>query len=105
MGTQNQRPTQNQPIGYYDQVPVMNWGHAVSWGRGVWVSVSDIDRVGQPELKHKTKHIRIDKIRNPTPEHPKDHFARSVIRAPNSRHAQCLGNAIKYEYEEFLRNF
>ena len=29
----------------------MNWDHAVSWGRGVWVSVSDIGRVGQPELK------------------------------------------------------
>ena len=28
----------------------MNWDHAVSWGRGVWVSVSDIGRVGQPEL-------------------------------------------------------
>ena len=24
----------------------MNWDHAVSWGRGVWVSVSDIGRVG-----------------------------------------------------------
>ena len=24
----------------------MNWDHAVSWGRGVWVSVSDISRVG-----------------------------------------------------------
>ena len=28
----------------------MNWDHAVSWGRGVWVSVSDIGRVGQPEF-------------------------------------------------------
>ena len=28
----------------------MNWDHAVSWGRGVWVSVSDIGRVGQTEL-------------------------------------------------------
>ena len=25
---------------------VMNWDHAVSWGWGVWVSVSDIGRVG-----------------------------------------------------------
>ena len=24
----------------------MNWDHAVSWGRGVWVSVSDIGRAG-----------------------------------------------------------
>ena len=24
----------------------MNWNHAVSWGWGVWVSVSDIGRVG-----------------------------------------------------------
>ena len=24
----------------------MNWDHAVNWGRGVWVSVSDIGRVG-----------------------------------------------------------
>ena len=30
----------------YDQAPAMNWDHAVSWGRGVWVSVSDIGRVG-----------------------------------------------------------
>ena len=28
----------------------MNWDHAVSWGREVWVSVSDIGGVGQPEL-------------------------------------------------------
>ena len=25
--------------------PAMNWDHAVSWGRGVWVRVSDTDRV------------------------------------------------------------
>ena len=42
----NQRRTQNQPTRYYDQAPAMNWDHAVSWGRGVWVSVSDIGRVG-----------------------------------------------------------
>ena len=30
--------------------PAMNWDHAVRWGSGVWVSVSDIGRVGQPEL-------------------------------------------------------
>ena len=41
---------------YYDQAPAMIWDHAVSWGRGVWVSVSDIGRVGlgrvgQPESK------------------------------------------------------
>ena len=29
--------------------PAMNWDHTVSWGREVWVSVSDIGRVGQPE--------------------------------------------------------
>ena len=28
----------------------MNWDHAVSWGRGVWIRVSDIGRVGQTEL-------------------------------------------------------
>ena len=47
----NQRRTQNQPTRYYDQAPAMNWDHAVSWGRGVWVSVSDIGWIGQPELK------------------------------------------------------
>ena len=49
------RRTQNQPTGYDDQAPVMNWDHAVSWGRGVWVSDSVRGRVGQPELKHRTK--------------------------------------------------
>ena len=34
---------------YYDQAPAMHWDHAASWGRGVWVSVSDNGRVGQPE--------------------------------------------------------
>ena len=33
----------------------MNWDHAVNWGRGVWVSVSDIGRVGQPDMKEKQK--------------------------------------------------
>ena len=42
----NQRRTQNQPTRYYDQAPAMNWDHAASWGRGVWVGVSDIGRVG-----------------------------------------------------------
>ena len=42
----NQRRSQNQPTRYYDQAPAMNWDHAVSWGWGVWVSVSDIGRVG-----------------------------------------------------------
>ena len=41
----NQRRTQNQPTGYYDQAPAMNWDPAVGWGRGVWVSVSDIGLV------------------------------------------------------------
>ena len=54
----------------------MNWDHAVSWGREVWVSVSDIARVGQPELRHKTTHIRRDETRNLTPEPSK------LIRAP-----------------------
>ena len=36
----------------------MNWDHAVSWGRGVWVSVSDIGRVGQPELKQSPQATR-----------------------------------------------
>ena len=47
----NQRRTQNQPTRYYDQAPAMNWNHAVSRGREVWVSVSDIGRDGQPESK------------------------------------------------------
>ena len=42
----NQRRSQNQPTRYYDQASAMNWDHAVSWGWGVWVSVSDIGRVG-----------------------------------------------------------
>ena len=42
----NQRRTQNQPTRYYDQAPALTWDHAASWGRGVWVSVSDIGRVG-----------------------------------------------------------
>ena len=42
----NQRRSQNQPTRYYDQAPALNWNHAVSWGWGVWVSVSDIGRVG-----------------------------------------------------------
>ena len=42
----NKRRSQNQPTRYYDQAPAMNWDHAVSWGWGVWASVSDIGRVG-----------------------------------------------------------
>ena len=42
----NQRRSQIQPTRYYDRAPAMNWDHAVSWGWGVWVSVSDIGRVG-----------------------------------------------------------
>ena len=42
----NQRRTQNPPTRYYDQAPAMNSDLAVSWGRGVWVSVGDIGRVG-----------------------------------------------------------
>ena len=51
----------------YDPAPAMNWDHAVSWGRGVWVfSVSDSGRVGLAN-RSKTKHIRRDKTRNPPP--------------------------------------
>ena len=50
--------TQNQPTRYYDQAPAMNWDLAVSWGRGVWVSVSDIGRVGQPELEQSPQATR-----------------------------------------------
>ena len=58
--------TQNQPTGYYDQAPAMNWDHADSWGRGIWVSVSDIGRVGKPELKYKTTHyVRRDMFCGP----------------------------------------
>ena len=32
----------------YDQAPATNWDHAVSWGRGVWVS--DSVRVGMGGL-------------------------------------------------------
>ena len=32
----------------------MNWDHAVSWVRGVWVSVSDIGRVGSGCLEFAT---------------------------------------------------
>ena len=38
--------THNQTTGCYDQAPAMNWDLAVSWGRGVWVSLSDSVRVG-----------------------------------------------------------
>ena len=51
----NQRRSQNQPTRYYDQAPAMNWDHAVSWGWGVWVSVSDIGRVGRWVGLAKTK--------------------------------------------------
>ena len=46
------------PTRYYDQAPAMNWDLAVSWGRGVGVSVSDIGRVGQPELKQSPQATR-----------------------------------------------
>ena len=36
----------NQTIACYDQAPAMNWDLAISWGRGVWVSLSDSVRVG-----------------------------------------------------------
>ena len=36
----------------------MNWDHAVSWGSGVWVSVSDIGRVGSGwPLEVKKKYV------------------------------------------------
>ena len=45
-GIYTQTKGRNQPTGYYDQAPAINWDLAVSWGRGVWVSVSDSVRVG-----------------------------------------------------------
>ena len=48
--TTTQRPSPFVPFLVLFGSPAMNWNHAVSWGRGVWVSVSDIGRVGQPEL-------------------------------------------------------
>ena len=39
--------THNQTTtGCYDQAPAMNWDLVVSWGREVWVSLSDSARVG-----------------------------------------------------------
>ena len=39
--------THNQTTGCYDQAPpAMNWDLAVSWGKGLWVSLSDSVRVG-----------------------------------------------------------
>ena len=52
----NQRRTQNQPTRYYYQAPAMNWDHAVGWDRGVWVSVSDIGRVGSGWILNRTAH-------------------------------------------------
>ena len=47
---ETQTKWQYEPTGYYDQAPAMKWDLAVSWGRGVWVSVSDSIRVGLVRL-------------------------------------------------------
>ena len=84
---------------YYNQVPAMNLDHAVSWGRGVWVSVGDSVRVGlgvwvsvgdsvRVGLANRKSHTKGQnhtctkgRNQNPHPEPPKDPFARSVIQA------------------------
>ena len=40
------KPCKISPRGTSIKRPAIYWDHAVSWGGGVWVSVSDIGRVG-----------------------------------------------------------
>ena len=40
------RTHNNQTTACYDQAPAMNWDLEVSWGRGVWVRLSDSVLVG-----------------------------------------------------------
>ena len=41
------KPRKTSPQGTSIKRPAIYWDHAVSWGGGVWVSVSDIGRVGK----------------------------------------------------------
>ena len=41
------KPCKTSPQGTSIKRPVFYWDHAVSWGGGGWVSVSDIGRVGK----------------------------------------------------------
>ena len=52
----------------------MNWDHAVSWSRGVWVSVSDIGRVGSG--------WPLDRVGQPAAAAP------GVEKKPNQRRTQ-----------------
>ena len=53
--TFNFRRTHNQTTGCSDQAPAMNWELAVSWDRGVWVSVSDIGSGWPTGIETQTK--------------------------------------------------
>ena len=41
------KPCKTSPQGTSIKQPAIYWDHAVSWGGGGWVSVSDIGRVGK----------------------------------------------------------
>ena len=41
------KPCKTSPQGTSIKRPAIYWDHAVSWGGGVWVSVSDIGRFGK----------------------------------------------------------
>ena len=41
------KPCKTSPQGTSIKRPAIYWDHAVSWGGGAWVSVSDIGRVGK----------------------------------------------------------
>ena len=41
------KPCKTSPQGTSIKRPAIYWDHAVSWGGGVWVGVSDIGRVGK----------------------------------------------------------
>ena len=41
------KPCKTSPQGTSIKRPAIYWDHAVGWGGGVWVSVSDIGRVGK----------------------------------------------------------
>ena len=43
----HKKPCKTSPQGTSIKRPAIYWDHAVSWGGGVWVSVSDIGRVGK----------------------------------------------------------
>ena len=47
------KPCKTSPQGTSIKRPAIYWDHAVSWGGGVWVSVSDIGRVGKKMVLHR----------------------------------------------------